>query len=135
MAGIRAFVVVLSLAVASCATGPPTPCRTGEHSAVGDALYFGMARPGGVVTPEEWQQFVAGEVTPRFPAGFTQWQASGQWISKDGELEREPSRVVYVVHPDDRHSEDAIHDIIERYRRQFQQEAVLRVRTTVCASL
>src|SRR5512140_2915591 len=109
---IRSLVLVLTLALASaCATHPAAPCRTGEHAAVGDSLYFGMARPGGAVTQQEWQDFVAREVTPRFPEGLTSWQASGQWLSKEGVIEREPSYVVYVVHPDTPQFEKAIHEI------------------------
>ena len=136
MPDMRTLLIVLAIALApACAIDRSAACKPGEQTAVGDSLYFGMTRPDGVITADEWQDFIASEVTPRFPHGLTSWQASGQWLSKDGALQREPSRVVYVVHPDDPRSEKAIHEIIESYRRQFQQEAVLRVRTTVCVSL
>ena len=133
-------VVVLVLAISSlaCTSAPPapSPCRPGEERAVSDSLYFGTSRPqGGEVTAEEWQRFIVEEVTPRFPQGLTSWQASGQWLSAVGTLQRERSYVLYIVHPDTAVDEKAIQEIVDRYRVEFQQEAVLRVRTPACISV
>lgn len=131
----RLMVAAILVGSLACSTAAPTLCRPGEQEAVSESLYFGSVRPGGVVTPEEWQAFVAEEVTPRFPQGLTSWQASGQWLSAAGVLQREQSYVLYLVHPDSARDEQAVHQIIERYRKTFQQEAVLRVRSRVCMSL
>ena len=117
-----------------CSTVGSPGCRPSEEKAIADSLYFGSARPSGTVSPEEWQAFVVKEVTPRFPQGLTSWQASGQWLSASGVLQRERSFVLYLVHPDTPQAERGIREIIERYRNEFQQESVLRVRSLVCVS-
>lgn len=73
-------------------------------------------------------------VTPRFPQGFTTWNASGQWRGADAKIVHEPSHVLLLVHGDDARSDQAVMEIIAAYKRQFQQEAVLRVKTAGCAS-
>jgi hypothetical protein len=119
----------------ACSIIRPNVCHLDEQPAVSDSLYFGTSKLDGVVTPEEWQEFVAKDVTPRFPQGLTSWQVSGQYLSARGVLQREQSYVLYVVHPDTPKYETAVHEIIERYRTRFQQEAVLRVRVSSCMSL
>jgi hypothetical protein len=47
-------------------------------------LYFGLARPAGTISRKEWKAFVAEEVTPRFPQGFTTWEAQGSGKVKTG---------------------------------------------------
>ena len=124
----------LLVGVLSCAATRSQVCHPGEQAAVSDSLYFGTAKPDGVVTAEDWQAFVTSEVSPRLPQGLTSWQASGQWLSSDGDLQREQSYVLNVVHADTERYETAVHEIVERYRVQFRQEAVLRVRASVCMS-
>lgn len=97
-------------------------------------LYFGMRTPSSVVSAAAWQRFVDEIVTPRFEAGLTHWPASGQWKSADGEILREPSRVLQLLHPGDRASRDAIDRIVEEYKRRFEQESVLVTGQRVCAS-
>jgi hypothetical protein len=93
-----------------------------------DTLYFGTQKPdGGVVTDAEWQQFLAGVVTPRFPDGFTTWEANGQWRDRKGVIEHERTHILQIVAP----SETKIREIIEAYKRQFAQESVLRLHTHV----
>jgi hypothetical protein len=99
-----------------------------------DSMYFGTARPGGIVTAEDWRAFLNRVVTPRFPQGLSSWQASGQWRSGAGRIEREPSYVVHLVHPDSAESERAVREIMRSYKAEFQQEAVLRVRYQACVS-
>jgi hypothetical protein len=99
-----------------------------------DLLYFGTARPDGVVTPEEWSAFVDRLVTPRFPQGLTSWAAAGQWQTGTGMVEREASHVLSVVHSDTEENERAIREIASKYKAEFQQEAVLRVRSRACMS-
>ena len=120
----------LLLGSAGCST-PGPHARPGEKPAIADSLCFGTVRPNGVVTPEDWQAFLAKEVTPRFPQGLTSWPASGQWLSASGVLQREPTFILYIVHPDTPTCEQAIREIIETYRKAFQQESVLRVRSPV----
>jgi len=118
--------------LAGCASLPE--CPAGAHPAVSDVLYFGTARPGGVVSAAEWSDFLRDYVTPRFPNGFTAWEAAGQWRSARGSIDREGSHVVSIVHPGDAPSDEAVRAIIAAYKARFTQEAVLRVTTTACAA-
>jgi hypothetical protein len=89
-----------------------------------DTLYFGTAKPDhSAVTLTEWEKFLKEEVTPRFE-GFTVWEARGVWKG-----ESEESHVLQVVHGPGKESEIAA--IIEAYKKRFQQEAVLQVRSDV----
>lgn len=129
----RAIVIAfLSLALTACHTVSPRSCLPGAQAAVQQQLYFGTQTPSGQVTPEAWSQFLTESVSPRFPQGFTTWQASGQWRSASGSIVREPSYVLDVVHPASISDDAAIRDIVESYKTRFQQEAVLQVRANVC---
>lgn len=101
---------------------------------VQESLYFGTAKPSGVVTPEEWAEFLRSTVTPRFPRGLTAWQASGQWRGADGAVIREASHVLNLVHANDATSEKAVLEIVATYKSRFHQEAVLRVKSHACTS-
>ncbi len=125
-----------SSALSGCVAVDRQACAAGEQSAVSDVLYFGMAKPtGGIVTHEEWAAFLSAVVTPRFPAGLTAWPASGQWHGADGQIVREDSYVLNLFHPAEASAEREIQTLIAEYKKRFQQEAVLRVRSSVCTSL
>ena len=127
-------VLASALLAAGCASPGGPGCGAGEERSVNDVIYFGTARPHGTVTPTEWSEFLRASVTPRFPRGLTVWPASGQWLGADGAVTRESSFVVSLVHPDDERSERAVRAIAAEYKARFEQEAVLRVRSDVCAS-
>lgn len=93
-------------------------------------LYFGMDIPGGgEVSEDEWNKFLADEVTSRFPDGFTVLQGYGQFKDSSGVIERENSRVLILFYPKKRRSE--IHKKIEEiravYKNRFRQKSVLRL--------
>ena len=112
----------------------PRSCAPGEQGMVNEMLYFGTQTPAGAVTTEQWSQFLGTVVTPRFPQGLTVWPASGQWQSADGSITREASYALNLLHPDDAASETAIRAILAEYKSRFRQEAVLRVKSSACAS-
>ena len=127
-------VASLALVAAGCSTLRSQACRASEDLVVADTLYFGTNKPGGIVSDAEWQAFLATDVTPRFPQGITSWQASGQWRSATGALEHESSHVLQLVHPDTADNERAVREVMDLYRKRFEQEAVLRVRLPACTS-
>ena len=131
---IGTLVVALALALGACASAQGPACRAGERRAAVESLYFGTARPGGVVSESEWKEFVNQVATPRFPQGLTSWSASGQWRGASGVIEREASYVLHVIHPDTDADERGVVEIMREYRARFQQEAVLRVRGSACVS-
>jgi hypothetical protein len=121
--------VALALAL-SCFTA----CASLPRNAwVRDTLYFGLSRPGGVVTQAQWQAFVDTEVTPRFPDGLTVWPAAGQWRGAGGAVAREDSRVLDIVHPSGPDFDAKLRAIRDAYKAQFHQESVLKVREAVQA--
>ena len=134
-AALESFACAIAVAslLTACAAPERAPCASGEPRA-SDTLYFGTARPGGVVTREDWDRFLREVVTPRFPRGFTQWDAAGQWRSADGSIAREASHVLLVVHPADPQAEANLRAIAAEYKSRFHQEAVLRVRSEACVS-
>jgi hypothetical protein len=120
--------------LSGCASTTTAACRTGEQTAVMDSLYFGTAMATGQVTQEDWQRFLTDVITPRFPDGLTAWAAAGQWRNPAGELHKEDSYVLHVVHPDEQRFETAVREVIDAYKSRFDQEAVLRVRSAACIS-
>jgi hypothetical protein len=119
---------------APAAMPPMAHCELGDSAMVRDILYFGRNRPAGVVvTDAEWQTFLDQVVTPRFPAGLTVISASGQWRGHTGQVERERAGILTLFHAGDEPARRAVEDVMAEYKRRFQQEAVLRERTTTCA--
>ncbi|HKE47401.1 MAG TPA: DUF3574 domain-containing protein [Rhodanobacteraceae bacterium] len=111
-------------------------CRMDEKLAIRDTLYFGRAIPGGgTVGDADWSRFESDVIAHAFPQGFTVLDARGSWRGNDGATVSEPSRAVVIVHEDDAASDAAIRDIVQRYRSEFRQEAVLRERSAACLSL
>ena len=135
--------IALLMGVAACAgrpapTATPVPtaaaCAVGDTTMVRDMVYFGRNRPGGgTVSDPDWRRFLDGVVTPRFPYGLTVVDATGQWRGQSGAVEQERSEIVTVFHAGDAASRQAIAEIAAEYKRRFQQEAVLRERSTTCA--
>jgi hypothetical protein len=92
-------------------------------------LYFGSNKPdGSAVTPNQFQQFLNAEITPRFPDGLTLLTGLGQFKSSSGVIERERSMQLILLYPVDtaRASGQKIEEIRAAYEKQFQQESVLR---------
>src|SRR4051812_11381903 len=102
-------------------------CVTAGES-VRNELYFGFNRAGHpVVSEEAWRDFVAAEVTPRFPSGFTVVPAHGQWQNDGGAIDSEESRVLIVFAPASPEVSVAIEAIRKAYVARFGMESVLRV--------
>ena len=110
--------------VAACGATAAAQLRT--------TLYFGMTRPTGAVSELDWQIFLRDEVTKRFPEGLTVWEAQGQWQSSKGSIDQERSKVLLLVHADSGAARASVQEVIERYRKQFDQESVLWETARVC---
>lgn len=109
-------------------------CGASSAPQVRTTLYFGLARPNGSVTELEWQIFLRDEVTSRFPAGLTVWEAEGQWRTPTGTLDHEQSKVLLLVHPDTAAARQSVLSVIEAYRKMFEQQSVLWESARVCVA-
>jgi hypothetical protein len=112
----------------------PDTCGTAAAAQMRTTLYFGMTRPTGAVSELEWQMFLRDEVTKRFPAGLTVWEAHGQWQSQKGTIDQERSKVLLLVHQDSQAARTAVHEVITSYRKAFDQESVLWETARVCVA-
>jgi hypothetical protein len=124
--------VLLGLAgfggLSACEQDDVKPRTEATEQWVLDRLYFGRSMPeGGQVTQTDWDAFLAAVVTPRFPDGLTVWQAEGQWQEEAGQVIREGTFILEVVHPKGKADDDKLEAIIAAYKERFRQESVLRV--------
>jgi hypothetical protein len=118
----------------SCASTSMLPCASHEQPVVLDSLYFGTAKPGGVVTADEWAVFLDDSVLPEFPEGSTSWTAAGRWGNAAGLVEREVSYLLQLAHNGSQEKDRAVQRIVHRYKSTFQQEAVMKIRSQACRS-
>jgi hypothetical protein len=139
---------LLILSMAPLAASPPAapstrvaqapdaaqPCGASANAHVRTTLYFGLTRPAGTVSEREWEGFLRTEVTPRFPDGLTVLEAEGQWRRPDGNIERERSKVLLLVHDDTPQARDVLALVVSAYKREFEQESVLWESSVVCAT-
>jgi|JI7StandDraft_1071085.scaffolds.fasta_scaffold29843_2 Protein of unknown function (DUF3574) len=100
-----------------------------------DELYFGLNKPNGTqISETEWQKFLNQVITPRFKKGLTVLDTQGQYLSNNGELVKEKSRVVILIYEMNAETNRAIDDIINQYKRRFDQESVMRITNEVKVS-
>ncbi len=110
-------------------------CPIGQSRATTAELVFGRhIDDKTTVTDDDWRQFIDQDVTPRFPDGLSVMDVQGQWRASNGQIVREPSKVLYLVldgGPDD---PAKISNIRDAYKKRFRQESVLLVTRTACVS-
>lgn len=98
-------------------------------------LYFGLSRAEGPdVTEEEFQAFLDVVVTPRFPDGLTLLSGDGQFRGASGVVVQERSKLLVLFYPWSNARNRRVEQIRSLYKREFQQEAVLRADDTSCVS-
>lgn len=140
MHGTRIKLLFASLMVATIAAcGGPSAlrCQPGETRQFHDLLYFGTAigsPPVAEVSETQWQGFVDEVLSRHFADGLTVIPAAGQWKPAAGVPLRERSYVLSLVHSGSPEVESSISAAIDHYKRAFDQESVLRVRSPACVA-
>lgn len=113
---------------------PRSSCRDGGEVFARTDLYFGLSRPGGVVSEDEFRAFVDAYVSARFPDGLTLVEGIGHFRDARGATIREGSKLLILLYPrDDVDAGSRIDAIRSDYRALFQQESVLRTDDVTCA--
>jgi len=93
-------------------------------------LYFGRNKPDGTeVSRKDFDNFLSGFVTERFPDGLTVLKGRGQFLNSKGDVERERSVVLILLYPTSARNEKSIkiEEIRDEYKSRFMQQSVLRV--------
>jgi hypothetical protein len=131
---LSAVVVALGSFALGVTSAALSGASTGCAKRVQERLFFGLNAPHGEIADAEWDAFVDTVVTPRFPAGLTVVEATGQWQSRDKRVSRESSRVLEIIHEDSADASRRIAEIASEYKTRYRQESVLvaRGRVEVC---
>ena len=130
-------VVFALLALTGCAVAPEEPCPDGFERYTEFQLFFGLHDSDGQrVSEEEWQAFLADTVTPRFPAGMTIIDVSGQWQEPGGAIQREDTKLLRGLL--DAPAGDGlrlIDEISDEFTTRFNQDPVFRIVNEICAGM
>ncbi|MGM4891052.1 DUF3574 domain-containing protein [Tardiphaga sp. 839_C3_N1_4] len=127
--------LTISVLMSGCASLPPS-CLLPSRMMVSVEMIFGRNigdRPG--ISESAFANFVAREITPRFPDGLTVIDGDGQW--RDGVRNvdvRERAKVVLITFADDAQKRADLVAIAESYKRQFSQQSVLTKVGNACVS-
>ena len=122
---------LLALCLTAAGAQTPLQCSGAQKSWLVADLLFGTSH----VSEAGFARFLAREVTPRFPEGFTVLDARGQWRNPDSKkISRERSKVVMIAMPPDPGNEDRLAKIIEVYKTRFKQQSVGLIVRPACVS-
>ena len=131
----RVFLALTAaVALCGCAGASGQACAPGLMRMVLADLFFGRDVMGrAMVSDDEWQVFLDEEVTPRFPTGLSAADLSGQYRNNSGRIVRERTKELLIFTPEGSDSEAKLNAIRDAYKRRFDQESVLLVKTPLCA--
>jgi hypothetical protein len=99
-------------------------------------LIFGLcknelcASENDFVSEKEWADFLDDYITANFPNGLTVLDSTGQWRNKSGKVIKEKSKIVILVYPDSKKSEESIEQIRKNYKTLFHQESIIKIKRT-----
>ncbi len=132
------FALLLTAGMQASAQSPPlvAACTAPLKPALEIDLYFGRdIEGGGEVSEDQWAEFVAAEVTPRFPEGLSVLNVAGQSRNAKNQTLRERTKLLVVVVFDAPAHRAKVQAIVEAYNRRFGQHGVFRTEHTVCAGV
>lgn len=134
---IRAVTVALALLLLSTAARAEAdiiPCEgTLQAQQVAQLLFGRNVEDRARVSEAEFNGFVAKEVSPRFPEGFTVIDATGQWRdARRGTIVHEAAKIIEIVLPAGEDNRRKIEAIVEAYKLQFQQQSVGLIVAPAC---
>jgi hypothetical protein len=116
---------------AKASAQPTLQCSGAQKPWVVADLLFGRTR----VSDARWARFLATEVTPRFPDGFTVIDANGQWRAPGGAtIARERSKVLMIAMPPSADNDARLQQIVEAYKSRFKQQSVGLIVRPACVS-
>jgi hypothetical protein len=115
------FILVILFLISSCAVFKGKKMTQTE-------LYFGLSKnDGSLILSKDWQAFADTVIAKTFSDGSTLLDAHGQWLSDEGKLISEPSKVLVIISKLDPAYSKQIDLVREKYKKYFQQKSVLRV--------
>jgi len=130
-----ALLALAALALLACGNEAEEPCPEGSDRYAEYQLFFGRSTADGAeVSDEAWSAFLADTVTPRFPDGLTVLDAAGQWRGDSGAVQRERSKVLWILAAPGEETLRLIDEITKEYEQRFDQDSVLRIHGSACAS-
>ena len=134
-----AAALLLSLLAMGCTADGQFACPEGMDQFTELNVYFGQEKGDGAsLTEDEWRDFLAETITPRFPDGLTVLDAHGQWFdTSEGRLYVESTKLLNVLVPVQ--SAEAglasVRQISDSYKEQFNQQAVFQTALLACAAV
>ena len=138
--GRRCLALVLGLVAANALATPAAAeglvCSAPQQPMQQIELMFGRNIGGRLgVSETAWSRFLAREVTPRFPDGFTIYEASGQWWNTETHsVGREHTKVIVISAEDTALIRTNIAEVSDAYRKIFHQQSVGIVSNQGCSA-
>lgn len=136
---LLSVLLILSMGtIVIAASSSAQDCPNGLEPVTEFRLFFGLTdAAGNTVTEEEWQQFLADTITPRFKAGLTVLDGQGQRLEPSGSLHREPAvkLMIGAVASDVNQSMKLVDEISIEFQARFKQDPVFRMSNTACAGI
>jgi hypothetical protein len=132
----RSFATLVVAFGLYCPVATAQECRLPQKSMSVAELMFGRNIGDKLgVSDNTWARFVATEITPRFPNGFSMVDAQGQWLDSDTKkIVRERSKLVTIVFDGAADAQQKINDIVAAYKGRFRQQAVGVIIRPACVS-
>jgi hypothetical protein len=126
--------VAAPLVLGGCASLPQA-CLPPARPMLAAEMFFGRGDGGRLVSERRFSGFLAAEITPRFPEGFTVLDGRGQWRNGErGSIIREASQLVKIIFPDAAQRRADLDAIAASYKLKFHQQSVLIALQPVCAA-
>ena len=127
--------LVLAIGAAQVAAAQDACPLPGQTKMLVTELFFGRATAKGEVTEEQWRAFLRKEATPRFPEGFTAFDAYGQWRNPATKtIARERTKVLLIATDESDKARRRIEELAKAYRDAFGQRSVGIVTREECAA-
>ena len=133
---IRICTILAALVVSTSVASAQLACNLPQKPMIEVEMMFGRNIGGRLgVTEARWREFLAREVTTRFPEGLTVFDTSGQWRdAKKKTVVREPSKIVRVIVPADVDTQEKIAAVASAYKTRFRQDSVGVLSRPACVS-
>lgn len=127
---LRLAIAAIVFCHAGHAAAQPLACTAPQTAMLDIELLLGRGKG----SDARWTQFLAREVTPRFPDGLTVYDTTGQWRDPATKaITRERSRALRIIVPADA-GRDKIDAVAQAYKKQFAQKSVGIVTRPACVS-